>query len=86
MSIDNALMSGVPDTVGERIRARRLALRISQFDLAAGMRDHGFRWWAQTVHRIENGDRKVVADELPALGSLLGIAPGGLVPGWKDAA
>lgn len=86
MGSDNETSSGPPDTVGERIRARRLALRMTQAQLAAKMRGHGQRWHQETTHRAENGTRRIAAEELPALAEALGVAPGDLVPGWKEAA
>lgn len=86
MGNDNESSSGPPDSIGERIRARRLALRMTQAALAEKMRDRDHRWYQETVHRAENGTRRVTAEELPALAAILGMAPGDLVPGWIEAA
>lgn len=87
MGSDNEPSSGPPDTIGERIRARRLALRMTQAQLAEKMSGHGRGSWHQnTVHRIETGTGHVDAEELPALASALRTAPGDLVPGWRKAA
>jgi transcriptional regulator with XRE-family HTH domain len=63
------------DVVAEKVRAYRLLRRMTQDDLAAGMRELRHRTWVRaTVSEVERGRRNVTIDELVGLSSVLEVA------------
>lgn len=79
------LKAGVEDAwLAENIREARESLKMSQGELARRMRDLDYRWWQQTVRRVEEGTRNVVAGEAAALARILGTSVTRLMmPGRK---
>jgi transcriptional regulator with XRE-family HTH domain len=72
----------VDDQVAANIRRHREAAGLSQADLAAEMSRLGWPYHPQTVHRIEQGSRKVPVGEAAALAEILGVSLAGLT--WPD--
>lgn len=67
------------DTIGERIKKRRLELGLSQTELArrAGYADKS------GISKIESGDRALTAEKIELFARVLDIDPGDLLPsGW----
>ena len=69
---------------GERVRARRLSMRLSQAALAAKVQTEGVILEQDAISRIELGDRMVQDYELWALSQVLGVSSGWLLTGNKD--
>jgi transcriptional regulator with XRE-family HTH domain len=65
-----------PGVISQRLaanlKAAREAAGLSQEAVAQGMRDAGYRFYQQTIGKIEAGDRTVSAEELFALASVIG--------------
>jgi transcriptional regulator with XRE-family HTH domain len=62
--------------IAANIRAERARRRLSQQQVADGMRLLGYgNWYQQTAGAVERGDRDVQADELIALAEVLNAAP-----------
>lgn len=66
---------------GERVRMRRLYLRLSQAALAAKVQTEGVLLEQDAVSRIENGTRMVQDYELWALAAVLGVTSDWLLTG-----
>lgn len=69
---------------GERVRARRLSMRLSQAALAAKVQTEGVILEQDAIGRIELGSRMVQDYELWALAEALGVSSGWLLTGNKD--
>lgn len=69
---------------GERVRARRLSMRLSQAALAAKVQTEGVILEQDAISRIELGDRMVQDYELWALSQVLGVSSDWLLTGNKD--
>jgi transcriptional regulator with XRE-family HTH domain len=72
----------VDDWFTVNIRARREKLGMSQADLAQKMVALGWRYYPQTIHRIESGQRKVTVGEAEAVAHVLGTSVYRLT--WPD--
>lgn len=60
-------------TIAANIRAERARIGIDQETLVKRMRALGYdTWHRQTVGKVERGERRVLADELPGLARCLG--------------
>ena len=66
---------------GERVRMRRLYLRLSQAALAAKVQTEGVLLEQDAVSRIESGPRMVQDYELWALAAVLGVTSDWLLTG-----
>ena len=62
---------------GERVRMKRLSMRLSQAALAAKVQTEGVVLEQDAISRIELGDRMVQDYELWALSSVLGVSAAG---------
>jgi len=74
-------------SIAANIRAERARRRLSQKQVADGMRHLGYgNWHPQTVGAVERCERYVQADELIALAEVLDTAPDALwrVPAHGD--
>lgn len=60
------------EELGKRIEAARLALGMSQDDLAKHMTSRGYDFTRQTVYKIEKNKRRVLAAELVAFADVFG--------------
>lgn len=69
---------------GERVRARRLSMRLSQAALAAKVQTEGVILEQDAISRIELGDRMVQDYELWTLSQVLGVSSDWLLTGNKD--
>lgn len=69
---------------GERVRMRRLSMRLSQAALAAKVQTEGVILEQDAISRIELGSRMVQDYELWALAEVLGVSSGWLLTGNKD--
>ena len=69
---------------GERVRARRLSMRLSQEALAAKVQTEGVILEQDAISRIELGSRMVQDYELWALSQVLGVSSDWLLTGNKD--
>lgn len=69
---------------GERVRARRLSMRLSQAALAAKVQTEGVVLEQDAISRIELGSRMVQDYELWALAEVLGVSSDWLLTGNKD--
>ena len=58
--------------IGSNIRAERARAQITQVQLAAAMKQRGYRWHHQTIGVVESGKQRVTADELLTLAEVLG--------------
>jgi transcriptional regulator with XRE-family HTH domain len=74
----------IDEWVAWNIRLRREALGWSQADLAREMAALGWKWYPQTVHRVEQGQRKVTIGEAEALARLFNVTVDALT--WPDMA
>lgn len=74
----------IDDWVAANIRAYREQLGMSQADVAQKMAALGWKYYPQTVHRIESGQRKVTVGEAQALAQLFNTTVEGLT--WPDLA
>jgi transcriptional regulator with XRE-family HTH domain len=82
---DTPAAAGVIDEwVAWNIRLRREGLGWSQADLAKEMAALGWKYYPQTVHRVEQGQRKVTIGEAEALARLFGVTVDALT--WPDMA
>jgi transcriptional regulator with XRE-family HTH domain len=82
---DAPAAAGVIDEwVAWNIRLRREGLGWSQADLAREMAALGWKWYPQTVHRVEQGQRKVTIGEAEALARLFSVTVDALT--WPDMA
>ena len=72
---------GKKNICGERVRARRLRLRMSQSDLAAQLQVAGVLLERDSVSRIEIGARFVADYELMTLARILGVSTDWLLGG-----
>jgi transcriptional regulator with XRE-family HTH domain len=80
---DASAAAGVIDEwVAWNIRLRREGLGWSQADLAQKMAASGWKWHPQTVHRAEQGQRKVTIGEAEALARLFAVTVDALT--WPD--
>ncbi len=61
------------EILAANIRAARAYLDISQASVARRMTALGYRWTRQTVGEVESSDRRVLAEEVFALGFCLQI-------------
>lgn len=61
------------ELIGARIKRAREAAGLSQNGLAGMLKARGLSLPGQTVYKIEQGIRKVLASELPIIGSALGV-------------
>jgi transcriptional regulator with XRE-family HTH domain len=60
--------SSYADVIVRNLLARRAWLKLGQADIVARMRGLGFtNWHRQTLSRVEQGDRRLVAEELLGL-------------------
>lgn len=59
--------------LGSRLRELRAARHMSQTALAGAMTRRGFRWYQQTVHRIEHGRQEPAFAEVAALADIFGV-------------
>lgn len=66
---------------GERVRARRLSMRLSQAALAAKVQTEGVILEQDAISRIELGSRMVQDYELWALSQVLGVSSDWLLSG-----
>lgn len=77
-SRDTAARTPEPGSVDEQVAANlrefREKLGWSQDDLAEKMTAAGEKYWRQTVHRNETGQRKISVGELAALAHVLGVS------------
>lgn len=64
---------------GERVRARRKAMGMTQEDLAAKI---GFKS-KQAISHVETGDRNLKQSQVAAIAEALGVTPAFLM-GWED--
>lgn len=69
---------------GERVRMRRLSMRLSQAALAAKVQTEGVILEQDAISRIELGSRMVQDYELWALAEVLGVSSDWLLTGNKD--
>ena len=69
---------------GERVRARRLSMRLSQAALAVKVQTEGVILEQDAISRIELGSRMVQDYELWALSQVLGVSSDWLLTGNKD--
>lgn len=67
------------ETIAGNLRACRARNRLSQADIAREMRVLGFRWHQQTLGRLENCERGLLAEEVIALAEILNTLPGQLL-------
>jgi transcriptional regulator with XRE-family HTH domain len=67
--------AAIRHAIAANIRAERARSRLSQQEVADAMRERGFPWHQQTTGATERGERRVTADELTVLASVLGTAP-----------
>ena len=74
----------IDEWVAWNIRLRREALGWSQADLAKEMAALGWKYYPQTVHRVEQGQRKVTIGEAEALARLFAVTVDALT--WPDMA
>ena len=62
----------IRDELAANIRAARARKRLQQSDVVTGMHALGFtEWHRQTVSRVERGERRVLAEEICALATVL---------------
>ena len=69
---------------GERVRMRRLSMRLSQAALAAKVQTEGVILEQDAISRIELGSRMVQDYELWALSQVLSVSSDWLLTGNKD--
>ena len=69
---------------GERVRARRLSMRLSQAALAAKVQTEGVVLEQDAISRIELGSRMVQDYELWALAEVLGVSSDWLLTGNEN--
>lgn len=69
---------------GERVRMKRLSMRLSQAALAAKVQTEGVILEQDAISRIELGSRMVQDYELWALAEVLGVSSDWLLTGNKD--
>ena len=69
---------------GERVRARRLSMRLSQAALAAKVQTEGVILEQDAISRIELGSRMVQDNELWALAEVLGVSSDWLLTGNEN--
>lgn len=69
---------------GERVRARRLSMRLSQAALAAKVQTEGVILEQDAISRIELGSRMVQDYELWALAEVLGVSSDWLLTGNEN--
>lgn len=60
------------DRFAKNLRTVRAAQKVSQAELARRMAARGWPYYAQTIHRIETGQRKITLGEAVELARLLG--------------
>lgn len=72
------------EAIGGRIRRAREAAGLSQSGLAGMLKARGLPLPAQTIYKIEQGKRKVLAAELPVLGDALGVHAANLLGLGED--
>lgn len=68
------LFEGKANLCGENVKKYRVALKISQSDLAARLQTLGVLIEQKAISRIEVGDRVVADYELAALSKVLGVS------------
>jgi transcriptional regulator with XRE-family HTH domain len=69
---------------GERVRMKRLSMRLSQAALAAKVQTEGVVLEQDAISRIELGTRMVQDYELLALAKALGVTPEWLLTGKEN--
>lgn len=69
---------------GERVRMKRLSMRLSQAALAAKVQTEGVVLEQDAISRIELGTRMVQGYELLALAKALGVTPEWLLTGKEN--
>lgn len=62
--------------IARNLLAARARARLKQADVAARMRALGFSWHPQTVGEVENGRRRVTAEEILGLAAALETSVG----------
>jgi transcriptional regulator with XRE-family HTH domain len=62
--------------IARNLLAARARARLKQADVAARMRALGFSWHPQTVGEVENGRRRVTAEEILGLAAVLETSVG----------
>lgn len=72
----------IDELVAWNVRQRRQELGMSQADLAQKMAALGWKYYPQTVHRVESGQRKVTIGEAEALARIFGATVDSLT--WPD--
>jgi transcriptional regulator with XRE-family HTH domain len=72
----------IDEWVAWNIRIRRENLGWSQADLGKEMTALGWKWYPQTVHRVESGQRKVTIGEAEALARIFSTTVDTLT--WPD--
>lgn len=75
--------NGKKNLSGDRIRAARVKLRLSQADLAAWMQVQGILIERDSISRIEIGTRFTPDYELPVFSNVLGVSVAWLL-GMED--
>jgi transcriptional regulator with XRE-family HTH domain len=70
---------GTDATVSDNIRSKRLAMGLTQSDLAANMRLYGLEWTPNRVAQVETMRRRVRVIEAYGLCSILGMSLAELV-------
>ncbi|HEY2088258.1 MAG TPA: helix-turn-helix transcriptional regulator [Mycobacterium sp.] len=67
--------AAIQRAIAANVRAERARARLSQEDVAGGMRERGFGYWRQqTTGATERGERRITADELVALAAVLQVS------------
>ena len=69
---------------GERVRLRRLQLRMSQAALAAKVQTEGVILEQDAISRLEKGTRRVQDYELWAMAAVLGVTSDWLMAGAEN--
>lgn len=62
------------EMIGERVKARRESLKMSQKELSESLAELGFSLSRETISKIESGVRATNALEIKALGAILSIS------------
>lgn len=66
-----------------RLREARETAGLSQSEVARAMQNEGFRWYQQTIAKVELGQRSLKIGEALALAGIIGLDPADVV---EDAA
>ena len=62
------------EIIGERIKAKRKSLKLSQNEMVYLLCEKGLTLSRETISKIENGSRATNALEIKAIGEILGVA------------